>query len=157
MFVYDTLTFRPSGLPMVEVQDILDSMGGLPISPQSEALLQHYSDDGSVIPYVDKDIIKNWLKRGREAYTRAHDGRRPSWKYLIYLEYGPKYSRPHFHVLFGISPRLIISASLESLGIVYMVLLSHRISTGIAPRRIGSALLAISPSIVLRVSSSPLG
>lgn len=100
MFVYDTLTFRPSALPMVEVQDILDSLGVLSISPQSEALLHHYSEDGSVIPYVGKDIIRNWLKRGREAYTRAYDGRRPTWKYLIYMEYGPMYSRPHFHVLF---------------------------------------------------------
>lgn len=98
-FVYDTLTFRPASLPCVEVSDILDAHPYLQVSPQSEFALKFYSKDSSVIPYVDRGVIRAWLHRARQSYYR-NNGVRPKWKYLIFMEYGPKTSRPHFHLLF---------------------------------------------------------
>lgn len=99
MFVYDTLTFRPEALPLVPVADLFkDRTWGF--SDESKRMLSYYSEDCSVIPFVERDIVRNWLKRGREAFSRVNSGRRPDWKYLVFMEYGPKTSRPHFHVLF---------------------------------------------------------
>lgn len=97
MFVYDTLTFRQKDLPLVEVSDILDSLP-VELSEQSRYMLRFYSPDCSKIPYVDRKLVSDWIKRGRELYFKTY-GKRPSWKYLIFMEYGPRTSRPHFHLL----------------------------------------------------------
>lgn len=50
-----------------------------------------------------KKEVQDWLKRGREMYARDK-GHRCDVSYFIVLEYGPKTSRPHFHLLmFGIN------------------------------------------------------
>lgn len=98
-FVYDTLTFRPSSLPCVELSDILDAHPYLEVSEQSWKALKYYSKDCSKLPYVDRGVIRAWLARARELYY-FHNGKRPNWKYMIFQEYGPKTSRPHFHLLF---------------------------------------------------------
>lgn len=103
-FVYDTLTFRPVSLPCVELSDILDSNPYLEVSPSSLHALRFYSKDCSKIPYVDRLVFREWIRRGRELYAKHHDGKRPNWSYLLFMEYGPKTSRPHAHLLFwGIS------------------------------------------------------
>lgn len=102
-FVYDTLTFRPASLPCVELSDILDSNSFLEVSPSSFHALRFYSKDCSKIPYVDRLVFREWIRRGRELYVK-HNGKRPKWSYLLFMEYGPKTSRPHAHLLFwGIS------------------------------------------------------
>lgn len=98
MFVYDTLTFRPKDLPVVELSDITDALP-VAVSGASYNMLRFYSKDCSVIPYVTRDIIRDWIKRGRELYV-YDKGKRPNWRYMIFMEYGPKTSRPHFHLLF---------------------------------------------------------
>ncbi len=110
VFVYDTLTFRTSALPMVELCDILDANPDIVVSEQSAYMLQFYNScpytvgKSSRIPYVDRQIIRDWIRRGRENYVYDHSGKRPDWKYMVCMEYGPKTSRPHFHLLFwGIS------------------------------------------------------
>ena len=105
LFVYDTLTFRPSALPMVELCDILDSNPDITVSEQSAYMLQFYNvspytGQSARIPYVDRSIIRDWIRRGRENYVNDHGGERPDWKYMVVMEYGPKTSRPHFHLLF---------------------------------------------------------
>lgn len=106
-FVYDTLTFRPSALPMVELCDILDANPDIVVSEQSAYMLQFYNNvhmlfagQSARIPYVDRSIIRDWIRRGRENYVYDHRGKRPDWKYMVVMEYGPKTSRPHFHLLF---------------------------------------------------------
>ena len=47
----------------------------------------------------DKSDVQKWLKRGRIAYFRDK-GKNAEFSYFICKEYGPKTSRPHFHVLF---------------------------------------------------------
>lgn len=108
-FVYDTLTFNSKSLPLVSVDEQIqrmeyerEQMGdgrAIRLSPASLHILRHYDSFCSKVPFVERDIIRNWLKVARERFTRFY-GRRPVWKYLIYLELGPLWSRPHFHVLF---------------------------------------------------------
>lgn len=107
IFVYDTLTFRSSGLPMVELCDILDANPDITVSEQSAYMLQFYNNfcpysfgQSARIPYVDRSIVRDWIRRGRENYVNDHGGKRPDWKYMVVMEYGPKTSRPHFHLLF---------------------------------------------------------
>lgn len=102
-FIYDTLTFSPHALPLSEV-----SVEKLSIcsEPSVEKLIARYSDrDTGVIqvPCVERSIIRDWIRRGRELFYYYHHYR-PNWKYIIFEEYGPKTSRPHFHLMFfGIS------------------------------------------------------
>lgn len=108
-FVYDTLTFNSNSLPLVPVDEQIQRMeydreqkgDGRPIrlSPASLHILRNYDFSCSKVPLVERDIIRNWLKVARERFTRYY-GKRPDWKYLIYLEYGPLRSRPHFHLMF---------------------------------------------------------
>lgn len=104
-FVYDTLTFAPRSLPLVPLDEQIqrrefeDESLTINLSDNSLRVLRQYSTNGDMVPAVDRDIIRNWLKRARIAFTRCY-GHNPVWKYLIFMEYGPKYSRPHFHLIF---------------------------------------------------------
>lgn len=103
-FVYDTLTFRPASLPLVELSDIISNSPYLEVSPSSFHALRYYSEDCSKIPYVDRLVFREWIRRGRENYAKDHGGKRAKWSYMLFMEYGPKTSRPHAHLLFwGIS------------------------------------------------------
>lgn len=101
-FVFDTLTFAPSALPLSEVSpDDCIKLDAVPF--------KHYRnyvdrETGVVsVPCVERQLIRDWIRRGRELFVYYHKVR-PKWKYLIFEEYGPATSRPHFHLLFwGIS------------------------------------------------------
>lgn len=103
-FIYDTLTFANEHLPYLVLPDSCWDNA----SDASRNLFQRYAaqylsltgeDVKCVVPYVTRDIIRNWIRRARELYFYNH-GVRPSWKYVVFMEYGPATSRPHFHLLF---------------------------------------------------------
>lgn len=102
-FIYDTLTFSPQGMPYQVLTEVPDN-----VSPEARELLLLYSKEYArvvgecadyVVPYVTRDIIRDWIRRGRELFV-FHHGYRPDWKYVVFMEYGPKTSRPHFHLMF---------------------------------------------------------
>lgn len=102
-FIYDTLTFSPQGMPYQVLTEVPDD-----VSPEVRELLSRYSKEYArvvgeqadyVVPYVTRDIIRDWIRRGRELFV-FHHGYRPDWKYVVFMEYGPKTSRPHFHLMF---------------------------------------------------------
>lgn len=102
-FIYDTLTFSPQGMPYAVLTEVPDD-----VSPEARELLSRYSHEYArvvgecadfVVPYVTRDIIRDWIRRGRELFV-FHHGYRPDWKYVVFMEYGPKTSRPHFHLMF---------------------------------------------------------
>lgn len=104
-FIYDTLTVSDSNMLWL---DCRDELADTYLQPHSFACVQHY--DG-FMPVLPKGLISTWIKRGREAWNSAHRKeinagtcKRLSIKYLCCLEYGPKWSRPHIHlVMIGIS------------------------------------------------------
>ena len=77
MFVYDTLTFRPSGLNLwFRSSGYSWILWAVCFYRSVEALL-HYSEDGSVHPCSEKDIIKlASVAVGKPIL--AHDGSLPS-------------------------------------------------------------------------------
>lgn len=98
--VYDTLTFSNRSVDWFDT----DKVDPMYISSASRRIIDRYYKHGCV-PYVTRDCVKSWLKRGRENYSFDHGGERLELKYIIFQEYGPKTSRPHFHLLmWGISP-----------------------------------------------------
>lgn len=100
-FIYDTLTFSPASLPLLDRNDILCDPDYI-ITPAVDMLLKRY--DGFV-PYFPRDIVSKWIHRGRNAYYSVYK-KRLKLKYLICMEYGPKWSRPHAHlVMFGIEAK----------------------------------------------------
>lgn len=108
-FVYDTLTFNAASITYFDVtEQVLDERRI--ISPESRKLLWRYcnidKDTGEVTfysPAIDRSVIRDWIRNARESFVYDH-GYRPKWRYFIVQEYGPKTSRPHFHLLFfGIS------------------------------------------------------
>lgn len=113
-FIYDTLTFSPSGISYRNISDKALRVISNCSSPQDrlklEKLLDRYRcvdpDSGELMylaPYVDRSILQNWIKRGRELF-RYRYGRRLNLKYFIVYENGPKTSRCHYHLLmWGIS------------------------------------------------------
>lgn len=59
--------------------------------------------NGFKLLFFPKDEVQNWIKRGRQMFFRDK-GYRCNISYFIVQEYGPKTSRPHFHLLmFGIN------------------------------------------------------
>lgn len=106
-FIYDTLTFSPKGMEYKSVEDELSN----PLRKVSAASLniinsftrQYEKSVGEtgvrVVPNIHRGIIRDWIRRGRELYFYDH-GVRPKWKYVIFMEFGPATSRPHFHLLF---------------------------------------------------------
>lgn len=110
-FIYDTLTFSPSGISYRNITDKVSSHFSEFYSHNTlNSLFSRYqcvdTETGEMLllaPYVDRAVLQAWLKRGRELF-RYHYGRRLKMKYFIVYENGPKTSRPHFHALFwGIS------------------------------------------------------
>lgn len=99
-FVYDTLTFRPSCLPLADLDVLLAERGSRleDLSDQSLAALRYYPE--GMIPYVGRDVFRDWIRRGRARYRKHHNGKNPKWSYMLFMEYGPKTSRPHAHCLF---------------------------------------------------------
>lgn len=102
-FIYDTLTFSPQGLPYLSYREVKPT-----ISQESRSLLKRYSEEYArsvgefapyVVPYVDRSLIRDWIRQARELFV-YHHGYRPNWKYVVFMEYGPKTSRPHFHLMF---------------------------------------------------------
>lgn len=93
--IYDTLTFSNRKISLTDVSDL--SEHPCTLRSGSLFLLRHYYPD-LFLPIVHRDIITDWIKRARENYYLFY-GKRPKWKYLIFEEYGPKTSRPHFHLL----------------------------------------------------------
>lgn len=107
-FIYDTLTFSDVNLPLARLESSEDSGQVLSSYPSEVAdLLGRYSkvylantgESALAVPYVTRDIIRDWIRRGRELFV-FHHGYRPDWKYVVFMEYGPKTSRPHFHLMF---------------------------------------------------------
>lgn len=99
-FVYDTLTFSPASLPLTPVSDIVSANPFIEISAQSQKALKYYDKDCRFIPYVDRQIFRDWIRRGRELYAKHNGGKRPQWHYMLFMEYGPRTSRPHAHCMF---------------------------------------------------------
>lgn len=104
-FVYDTLTIRPVAMTYNDVTAVVSSPD-YEFSNETWRLLDLYKeineDTGELryyAPAIDRSIIQNWIKRARENFFNDN-GFRPRWKYFIVMEYGPKTSRPHFHLLF---------------------------------------------------------
>ncbi len=105
-FVYDTLTFSNDNIPSVDMFD--DDLPAL--SDESVRLLRYYThydkETGERyyrLPKVERVVIRDWIRRGRELYYYDHK-ERLRMKYFVCMEYGPKTSRPHFHLIFwGVS------------------------------------------------------
>lgn len=107
-FIYDTLTFAPDKLPKVVLPDEAYEFA----SPACRNLFSLYAAEHMrctgevarcVVPFLDRSIIRDWIRNARELY-KYNTGRRANWKYVVFMEYGPATSRPHFHLLFfGIS------------------------------------------------------
>lgn len=102
-FVYDTLTFSPSALPVRDVTRLVKHPLRI-VSDESWSHLEYYCDGARYFaPDVDRSIIRSWIRNARESFYYDY-GYRPKWRYLVTMEYGPATSRPHFHLLFfGIS------------------------------------------------------
>lgn len=110
--IYDTFTIADSNLQWIDnVSDpiyngdveltselsriLLDS--GYKHKPYSSSLFE------ARLPYLDKKVLSDFIKAGRDAYRYAH-GFSPHLRYFGCLEYGPKWARPHVHlVVFGVS------------------------------------------------------
>lgn len=98
--VYDTLTFSNAFVNWSDTSQL----GPEYVSTASRRIIDRFYKNGYV-PFVERDCVKDWLKRGRENYCNDHGGERLKLKYLIFQEYGPRSSRPHFHLLmWGIKP-----------------------------------------------------
>lgn len=108
-FIYDTLTFRDSSMQWLDVSDALTDPRFF-LHGAARYYLDSFYPYGEV-PVFDKKVFSMWLKQGRELYNYHHrkaisEGRmsRLHIKYVCCMEYGPKTSRPHAHlVMFGIS------------------------------------------------------
>lgn len=105
-FVYDTLTFSPYALTMYDVtSSVLFNYEKIMSFNGVERLLNKYRtvdyNTGELrfrVPYIDRSIVRNWIKRARENYF-LDKGQRLNIKYFIVYENGPVWSRPHFHLL----------------------------------------------------------
>ncbi len=104
-FIYDTLTFKDESLPTKQVgffDKSLDNLSEDSLRILDDNYLVYDSDSGEMyynVPLLDKTNIQNWVKRGRENFYNDN-GYRLKMKYFVCSEYGPKTSRPHYHVLF---------------------------------------------------------
>lgn len=110
-FVYDTLTLRDDALEWVDCSDAILN-GYVSLSDDLEHFLfgsgykhQPYNDSlwDAALPYLSKSVVSDWFKRGRDACRKFHHA--PcNLRYFAVLEYGPKWARPHVHLLaFGVS------------------------------------------------------
>lgn len=102
-FIYDTLTIADEHADFVDVSDLVcrENWDDYLSEDSYNMLVNHYQD--CLVPTLDKKHFSTWIKRGRELYF-YDNGERMKIKYLACLEYGPKTSRPHIHLmLFGLS------------------------------------------------------
>ena len=105
-FIYDTLTFSPAGISYRYVTPkVLSHFHDCYGDPQTSKLLDRYSiydkETGEImalVPVIDRSVIRDWIRQGKELFVYRHHYR-PKIKYFIVEEYGPKTSRPHFHLL----------------------------------------------------------
>lgn len=116
-FIYDTLTLRDDMLEWIDVSDaFLNGFVEL-----DDNCCHHLFDSGykhvaystqfsdARVPYLSKSVVSDWFKRGRDACRIFHKRKfgkdsKCDLKYFAVLEYGPKWSRPHVHLLaFGVS------------------------------------------------------
>lgn len=59
-------------------------------------------------PSLNRLDVRNWLKVARIVYKRKNGFPLPDFRYAFCGEYGPKGSRPHYHmILFGLEPELV--------------------------------------------------
>ena len=111
-FIYDTLTLRDKDMEWKDISDYLEDASN-PLTPQARHYLfdtgyKHARPYDHRVPILRKQVLSDWIKRGRERMYRYYKRRgkdlRPKIKYLLVLEYGPKWSRPHVHLLmFGLT------------------------------------------------------
>lgn len=106
-FIYDTLTFSPQGMPYSFIPEVSNNS----VSESSLQLLRKFTSQYNrlpgvflekgllAVPNVSRQLIRDWIRRGRELFV-YDNGFRPRWKYVVFMEYGPKTSRPHFHLMF---------------------------------------------------------
>lgn len=101
-FIYDTFTFRPQAFEglLLDVSDALADSDFV-VSAESAPLLEYWFSRYGYgnLPLFEKSLFSAFIKRGRERYYQS-TGERLHFKYLVCMEYGPKYSRPHAHGLF---------------------------------------------------------
>lgn len=110
-FIYDTLTLRDDVLQWIDVSDAFLN-GFVELTDELSHFLfdsgyKHTAYSSSLwesrLPYLDKHVVSDWLKRGRDNYFKFHH-KRCDLRYFCLLEYGPKWSRPHVHlVAFGVN------------------------------------------------------
>ena len=36
-----------------------------------------------MIPYVGRDVFRDWIRRGRARYRKHHNGKNPNWSYML--------------------------------------------------------------------------
>lgn len=100
-FVYDTLTFRNESMQWLDVSDVYYS-SRVSLRVGSLNYIRKYYPDWQ-LPIFPKKIFSDWIKRGRAGLEYKY-GKCPILKFLCCMEYGPKSSRPHAHlIMFGVS------------------------------------------------------
>lgn len=60
---------------------------------------------------VNKKHLQNFIKRFRENWVRMYDTNRLDLRYFAVSEYGTKYGRPHYHLLFWNIPNDMLNES----------------------------------------------
>lgn len=111
-FIYDTFTLRDDKLQWIDnVSDPIYN-GDVELTSELSRILfksgyKHKPYSSSLfearLPYLDKSLLSDFVKRGRDNY-RSHYGKSPSLRYFGCLEYGPRWARPHVHIIiFGVS------------------------------------------------------
>lgn len=105
-FIYDTLTLRDENLEWIDVSDAF--VNGFVQS--NEEIAHHLFDSGYAhipccesyydarVPFLSKSVVSDWVKRGRDAF-RSFYHKSSKMRLFAVLEYGPKWSRPHVHLL----------------------------------------------------------
>lgn len=105
-FIYDTFTLSPQAMPSVSAFDYWTGESlispELALDPDISKILDHY---GNRIPFFPKETFCRFFKNQRTWY-REDTGKTQPIKYFAALEYGPKWARPHVHlVVFGLNRR----------------------------------------------------
>lgn len=79
-YVYwDTLTYRESKLPRI---------------------CRYLTDDGKGLPCFSKSHVQKFLKRVRKQLADDYSITKDAFRYLVVSEYGEKFGRPHYHIMY---------------------------------------------------------